>query len=114
MDDILTMLYFVEKYISADDFVTDFNKRLYLYFCDRIKSAKDPLTTLTADFTSDEASSIYEIINSNSKFVTTDSAVLEYINIIKEESSNPSESEIASFSGDEFSAYLKKLKDKHK
>lgn len=105
---------FVEKYISADDFVTDFNKRLYLYFCDRIKSSKDPLTTLTADFTSDEASSIYEIINSYSKFVTTDSAVLEYINIIKEESSNPSESEIASFSGDEFSAYLKKLKDKHK
>lgn len=105
---------FVERYISPDEFVTDFNKRLYLYFYDRIKSSKDPLTTLTADFTSDEASSIYEIINSYSKFVTTDSAVLEYINIIKEESSNPSESEIASFSGDEFSAYLKKLKDKHK
>lgn len=105
---------FVERYISPDDFVTDFNKRLYIYFYDRIKNTKDPLTTLTADFTSDEASSIYEIVNSYSKFLATDSAVLEYINIIKEESSKPSESDIASLSGDEFSSYLKKLKEKHK
>ena len=107
-------LSFVERYISPDEFVTDFNKRLYLYFCDRIKNSKDPLTTLTADFTSDEASSIYEIVNSYSKFIATDSAVLEYINIIKEESSKPSESDIASLSGDEFSMYLKKLKEKRK
>ncbi len=107
-------LSFVERYISADDFVTDFNKKLYLYFCDRIKDGKDPLTTLTADFTSDEASSVYEIVNSYSRFLATDSAVLEYINIIKEESSKPSEEDIASLSGDEFSIYLKKLKEKRK
>lgn len=107
-------LSFVERYISPDEFVTDFNKRLYSYFCDRIKIGKDPLTTLTADFTSDEASSIYEIVNSYAKFLATDSAVLEYINIIKEENSKPSESDIATLSGDEFSTYLKKLKEKHK
>lgn len=107
-------LSFVERYISSDDFVTDFNKKLYSYFYERIKDSKDPLTTLSADFTSDEASSIYEIVNSYSSFLATDSAVLEYINIIKEESSKPSEEDIASLSGDEFSTYLKKLKEKRK
>lgn len=107
-------LSFIERNISADDFVTDFNKRLYLYFYDRIKSQKDPLTTLTADFTSDEASSIYEIVNSYSGFLATDSAVLEYINIIKEENSKPDATDIASLSSDEFSSYLKKLKEKRK
>ena len=107
-------LSFIERNISADDFVTDFNKRLYLYFYDRIKNQKDPLTTLTADFTSDEASSIYEIVNSYSGFLATDSAVLEYINIIKEENSKPDATDIASLSSDEFSSYLKKLKEKRK
>ncbi len=107
-------LSFIERNISADDFVTDFNKKLYLYFYDRIKNQKDPLTTLTADFTSDEASSIYEIVNSYSGFLATDSAVLEYINIIKEENSKPDATDIASLSSDEFSSYLKKLKEKRK
>lgn len=107
-------LSFVEKHISSDEFVTDFNKKLYLYFYDRIKSQKDPLTTLTADFTTDEVSSVYEIVNSYSKFATTDSAVLEYINIIKEENSKPDSSDIGSFTSDEFSSYLKKLKEKRK
>ena len=104
----------IEKNITADDFVTDFNRKLYLYFYDRIKNQKDPLTTLTADFTSSEASSIYEIVNSYSGFVATDSAVLEYINIIKEENSKPDVNDIASLSSDEFSSYLKKLKEKRK
>ena len=102
--------------INEAMFVTaDENKKnLPLFKSSKSAYQGEVLPPESADFTSDEASSIYEIINSYSKFVTTDSAVLEYINIIKEESSNPSESEIASFSGDEFSAYLKKLKDKHK
>ena len=104
----------IERNISADDFVTDFNRKLFVYFYDRIKNQKDPLTTLTADFTSDESSSIYEIVNSYSGFLSTQEAVLEYISIIKEENSKPDATDIASLSSDEFSSYLKKLKEKRK
>lgn len=104
----------IEKYISSDDFVTDFNKKLYIYFSQRIKNNKEPLTTLSADFTSDEVSSIIAIISKYSHLAATDAALLEYINIIKEESAKPSDTDIASASVDELDTYLKKLKEKRK
>lgn len=104
----------IEKYISADEFVTDFNKRLFSYFSSRIKEHKEPLTTLSADFTADEVSSIAEIISKYSEVAATDTALMEYINIIKDESSKPSDEEIASSTADEFNSFIKNLKDKHK
>lgn len=104
----------IEKYISPDDFVTEFNKSLFAYFSERIKNNKEPLTTLSADFTSDEVSSIVAIISKCSHLAATEAALLEYINIIKEESSRPSDTDIASASVDELDSYLKKLKEKRK
>lgn len=104
----------IENNISADDFVTDFNKNLFTYFSQRIKDKKDPLTTLSLDFTVDEAGAIASIISSYSKVAATNDALMEYINIIKEESSKPSDAQIASASNDEIDSFLKKLKEKHK
>ena len=107
-------LSFIENYLKAEDFVTDFNRKLYLYFCQRIKDKKDPLNTLSADFTSDEVSSIIRIISKYSQLASTNDALLEYISVIKEESVKPTDSDIAKASDSELDAYLKKLKEKRK
>lgn len=104
----------INRFISPDDFVTEFNKKLFAYFFDRIKEGKEPLTTLSADFTSEEVSSIIAIISNYSQVAATDSAMMEYINTIKEESIKPSDTDIASASTDELDSYLKKLKEKRK
>lgn len=104
----------IEKHITADDFVTDFNKKLFSYFSQRIKERKEPLTTLSADFTNDEVSSIVSIISKYSQVAATDAALMEYISTIKEESSKLSDTDIASASNSELDSYLKKLKEKHK
>ncbi|MDO4748216.1 MAG: DNA primase [Eubacteriales bacterium] len=104
----------INRLISPDDFVTEFNKKLFAYFFDRIKDSKEPLTTLSADFTSEEVSSIIAIISNYSQVAATDSAMMEYINTIKEESIKPSDTDIASASTDELDSYLKKLKEKRK
>lgn len=107
-------LSFIEKHISESEFVTDFNRRLFVYFSKRIKEQKDPLTTISADFTSDEVSAIISILSGYSQVAATDAALMEYINIIKEEDSKPSDDDIASASNDELGDYLKKLKNKRK
>ncbi len=104
----------IESRISADDFVTDFNRKLFIYFSNRIKENKAPLTTLSADFTNDEVSSIVSIVSKFSQVAATDTALLEYISIIKEESSKLSDDDIASATSSELDSYLKKLKEKHK
>ncbi|MBQ8539505.1 MAG: DNA primase [Ruminococcus sp.] len=104
----------IERYITPDEFVTDFNRRLFSYFSTRIKESKEPLTTLSADFTTDEVSSIAEIISRYSTVAATDTALMEYIGTIKDESSKPSEQAIASSSTQEFDSFLKNLKKKHK
>jgi len=107
-------LSFIEKKITPDDFVTDFNKSLFEYCSKRIKDSKEPLTTLSADFTADEVSAIVSIITKYSQVAATDTALLEYINTIKEENLKPTDTDIASSSKDEFDTFLKKLKEKHK
>lgn len=104
----------IDKHIVADDFVTDFNKNLFIYFSQRIKEHKEPLTTLSADFTSDEVSSIVSILSGYSEIAATSSALMEYINTLKEESARLSDDDIASASAHELDSYLKKLKEKHK
>ena len=103
----------IENRITADDFVTEFNRKLYVYFSQRIKDKKEPLTTLSADFTPDEVSAIASIISTYSQLAATNEALEEYINIIKEEKSRPTNEQIANASNEEIDAFLRKLKEKH-
>ena len=103
----------IENRITADDFVTEFNRKLYVYFSQRIKDKKEPLTTLSADFTPDEVSAIASIISTYSQLAATNEALEEYISIIKEEKSRPTNEQIANASNEEIDAFLRKLKEKH-
>ncbi len=104
----------IDTRISEADFVTDFNRKLFSYFSQRIKENKEPLTTLSADFTTDEVSAIASIISKYSLVAFTDEALNEYINVIKDEKQKPSSEQIANFSQDELNSVLRKLKEKHK
>ncbi len=104
----------VEGYITADDFVTEFNRKLFSYFFGRIKAHKEPMTTLSADFTSDEVSSIIAIVSKYSQVASTESALMEYIKTIKEERQKLSPDDVSTASEEELDSYLKKLKEKHK
>jgi DNA primase len=104
----------IEKKLSADDFVTDFNRKLYIYFSERIKQGKDPMTAASADFTADELSQIIRIVNTYSAVNATPGALDEYIAIIREESARPSEQDIRAASTDDIAAYLSRLRDEKK
>ncbi|MBQ0098671.1 MAG: DNA primase [Oscillospiraceae bacterium] len=104
---------YIEKRIQAEDFVTDFNRKLYVYFFDRIKNSKEPLTTVSADFTSDEVSKIYKIVTSYHSVSGTMTALDEYIKIIKDESSKPSQEDIKSASDEQMKDFFKNLRESH-
>ena len=104
----------IESRLRPEDFVTDFDRKLYIYFSERIKSGRDPMTTASADFTSDEMSKIVRIVTAYSDISATDAALDEYISIILEESSRPSEQDIRSAGADELAAYISKLREQKK
>lgn len=107
-------LSYIEKHLTSDDFVTEFNRKLFVYFSERIKSQNDPMTSVSADFTADEVSQIYRIVNSYGEIESTAKALDEYIRIILAERTKMSASEIANASTGDLSEYLKKLAEQKK
>ena len=104
----------IEKRLKPEQFVTDFNRKLYLYFQERIKNNLDPMTAISADFTAAEVSQIYRIVNSYGQIRSTPQALDEYIRIILEENSRMTAVDIANASADDLDAYLRKLAEQKK
>ena len=98
--------------LKPEDFVTDFNRTLFIYFSGRIKNGLDPLLTISADFTPDEVSAIMRIIRPTEADTQTMKALDEYIKIIKEEHDKPSEQEIKDASLDDWVDMFGKEKNK--
>ena len=107
-------LSYIQQRLTADDFSTDFNRKLYLYFSQRIKDNKDPMTSVSADFTSNELSRVVRIVAPDTDLRATVQALDEYIDIILDEAARPSESDIRNSTQDEFTSMFSQLKDKHK
>lgn len=107
-------LTYIHEKVSPDDFFTDFNRKLYAYFSDKILKNQDPMTTVTADFSSQESSKIFYIVNARENFANTPQALDEYISIILKEKAKPSESEIKNSSSDEFADFFSRLKNDHR
>ncbi len=105
---------YIEKHLNAEQFVTEFNRKLYLYFYNRIKDKKDPITAISADFTADEVSKIYRIVNSYSTIQSTPQALDEYINTILAEGAKLSDSDIANASTSDLAEYMRKLAEQKK
>ncbi|MBQ6498282.1 MAG: DNA primase [Ruminococcus sp.] len=104
-------LTYIHERLSPDDFLTDFNRKLYIYFSDKILNNTDPLISVSADFSEDERSKIFRLLNSYPDMPHTVQALDEFIGIIKEEKSKPTDSEIRNSTQDEFASLFSKLKD---
>ena len=107
-------LTYIHEKVSPDDLSTDFNRKLYAYFSDKILKNQDPMTTVTADFSSQESSKIFYIVNARENFANTPQALDEYIGIILKEKAKPSESETKNSSSDEFADFFSRLKNDHR
>ena len=105
-------LTYIHERLSPDDFSTDFNRKLYEYFSDKIRNNVDPLVSLSADFTTDELSKIYRMVNSYGDMPHTVQALDEFIAIIRDESSKPTDSQIRNSTQDEFASIFSQMKDK--
>ena len=106
-------LTYIHEKLPSEAFATDFNRKLYEYFSDRIINQRDPLTSLSLDFTSDEQSQIVRIISAGADLPKTREALDEYIKVILEEKAKPTENEIRNSSEDEFTDMFSRLKDTH-
>ncbi len=107
-------LTYIHERLRPEDFFTDFNRKLYEYFSRKISANVDPLTSISADFTPDEQSKIIRIVNSYTGQDRTVQALDEYIGVILDEASKPTDSEIRNSTPDELLSILSKMKENKK
>lgn len=101
---------FISDSVKPEQFQNSLMKRYYEYILRRIQSGLEPLNNITADFTSDEASKLYQMMSKSVGAVSTESAMREYIKVINEESQKLSSDDVASMSADDLKAYLDRIR----
>ncbi len=108
-------LEYIKAQLTSDKFQNSLMKRYFEYFSARIGDGFAPLTNVSADFSTDEISKLYQILSKHSAIASTKEALQEYINVILEENQNNlSQSDIDSMSKDDLNDFLKKLRDSKK
>jgi DNA primase len=99
--------------LDEERFQTDFNKKLYSYFSERIKNGDDVLSSVSGDFTPDETAKIYQIVNSDFAKMANENTLRENINVINDEYLKLKTADASSASYDDIEARLKKLRENH-
>ena len=100
--------------LSAEKFQTEFNRKLYLYFFERIKNNLDPLSSVSGDFTQEETAKIYHIANSDYARMANEKTAEENIKVINDEYSKLKVADAANASMDDIAEELRRLKDSRK
>ena len=85
-------------------------RRYYEYIQNRISDGNEALTNVTADFSADEVSKLYQMMSKAVGSVSTEEAMREYINVINEESQKPQKEDYKNMSGDEMMAYIDRIR----
>lgn len=96
--------------VKPEQFGNSLMKRYYEYILRRIQQGLEPLNNITADFSQDEASKLYQMMSQTIKNASTESAMREYIKVINEESQKLTKDDVASMSADELNAYLDRIR----
>ena len=107
-------LSYVESKLTPEKFQTEFNRKLFVYFSDRIKRGVDLLASVSGDFTQEETAKIYQIINSDSARMANDKTAEENIKVINEEYSKLSPEDAGSASMEDINEELRRLRDSRK
>lgn len=105
---------YVESKLSAEKFQTEFNRKLYLYFSERIKNNLDPLASVSGDFTQEETAKIYHIANSDYARMANEKTAEENIKVINDEYSKLKVADAANASMDDIAEELRRLRDSRK
>lgn len=95
--------------VNPNQFSNSLTKKYFEYALSKISAGYDVLTSVSADFSSDEVSKLYQLLAKYSQINSSREALEEYINVINEESSKPNKDEVANMSADELNEYIKKL-----
>lgn len=100
----------ISSQINSGEFQNSLIKRYYEYVADRIENGLEPLTNISADFSSDEVSKLYQLMSQSIPGASTPEAMREYINVINEECSKLNSNDLSSLSDAELRVYLDKIR----
>lgn len=102
---------YISSQVSPDNFVTDFNKKIYQVMLEKIKnSAFSDILSLQSEFTADEMGKITEIVINSKDVNINRTAVDDFINILISNADNSAD--IKDMSNDDFLKYIQDLKNK--
>ena len=101
---------YISQRVKPEQFQNSLMRRYYEYIQNRISDGFEALTNITADFTADEVSKLYQMMSKAVGAVSTEEAMREYIKVINEESQKPQKEDIAKMSPDEMKAYLERIR----
>jgi DNA primase len=104
----------VTAHITKDDFVTEFNRRLFVYVSERIAMGYEPLTQVSQDFTPEEVNKIYEIVRKCLSISSSQEAIMEYVNVLLQEKKKMKKEDIVNATPQELNDYIKNLKEQKK
>lgn len=105
----------VKEKLSADDFVTDFNKRVYAFLTDRIERNESiELTVFSSEFNPDEMGRIVSVISRESHRANTVDELMRCVEVIRDEKRHKSGETVAKMSDEQLNDYIKSLKQKKK
>lgn len=119
-EDILTLLLnfpeFAEDFsqiISPDDFVTDFNRKIYLMLLEKIKAdpTAEPLTAVSQEITEDEMGRLSSMIKEIKSFAVDREKIKELSDVLKREKEKLTLKEVKQIDDDAFNATLRMLKN---
>ncbi len=101
----------ITSMIGESGFQTDFNRKLFIYFSNRIKNGEDALSSVSGDFTPDETAKIFQIANSEFSRMVNEKTLAENVNVLKEEYYNQKTSDMDSASIEDIQEQLRRLKE---
>lgn len=101
---------YISQKVKPEQFQNSLMRRYYEYIQNRISDGNEALTNITADFTADEVSKLYQMMSKAVGAVSTEEAMREYIEVITEESQKPQKNDIENMTPDEMKAYVERIR----
>ena len=101
----------IARSIAPDDFLTDFNRKVYAALCDRLKEGLPiDLIALGEHFTPDEMTAINRIVTAYPEGLLTLPAARDYIEVIREEKQRIAFEKKENITTDEAADYIARLR----
>jgi len=101
---------YIKSKLTEDMIKTEFNKKLYNYFSERIIQGKNLLLNIAHDFSEEEAGKIAELLACYKSELATKEALEEYINVIIKENKKLMPDVIESATDDQLRELIKSIK----